>query len=107
MKLEKYSFGLGDRFLHQGRAQLQAIVNARAAGIQITPVWNKSNREHKTVGTSPVSLREEADAAVTALEYDGPYRLDADHINLETVDPFVDNHDFFTIDVADAIGGFA
>ena len=104
MKLEKYSFGLGDRFLHQGRAQLQAIVNARAAGIQITPVWNKSNREHRTVGTSPVSLREEADAAVTALEYDGPYRLDADHINLETVDPFVDSHDFFTIDVADAIG---
>jgi len=67
MKLEKFSFGLGDRFLHQGRAQLQAILNARAAGVEITPVWNKSNREHKTVGTLPVSLREEADAAVAAL----------------------------------------
>jgi len=104
MKLEKFSFGLGDRFLHQGRAQLQAILNARSAGVEITPVWNKSNREHKTVGTLPVSLRQEADAAVAALNYDGPYRLDADHINLETVDTFVDSHDFFTIDVADAIG---
>ena len=104
MKLEKFSFGLGDRFLHQGRAQLQAILHAREAGVEITPVWNKSNREHKTVGTEPVSLREEADAAVAALSYDGPYRLDADHINLATVEPFVDSHDFFTIDVADAIG---
>ena len=104
MKLEKFSFGLGDRFLHQGRAQLQAILHARDAGVEITPVWNKSNREHKTVGTEPVSLREEADAAVAALSYDGPYRLDADHINLATVEPFVDSHDFFTIDVADAIG---
>ena len=104
MKLEKFSFGLGDRFLHQGRAQLEAIVNARSAGVEITPVWNKSNREHQTVGTLPVSLREEADAAVAALDYKGPYRLDADHINLETVDAFIDSHDFFTIDVADAIG---
>ena len=104
MKLEKFSFGLGDRFLHQGRAQLQAILHAREAGVEITPVWNKSNREHKTVGTEPVSLREEADAAVAALSYDGPYRLDADHINLATVEPFVDSHDFFTIDVAAAIG---
>ena len=104
MKLEKFSFGLGDRFLHQGRAQLQAILHARDAGVEITPVWNKSNREHKTVGTEPASLREEADAAVAALSYDGPYRLDADHINLATVEPFVDSHDFFTIDVADAIG---
>ncbi len=104
MKLEKFSFGLGDRFLHQGRAQLQAILHASEAGIEITPVWNKSNREHKTVGTEPVSLRQEADAAVAALGYDGPYRLDADHINLATVEAFLDSHDFFTIDVADAIG---
>ena len=41
MKLEKFSFGLGDRFLHQGRAQLQAILHARDAGVEITPVWNK------------------------------------------------------------------
>ena len=104
MKLEKYSLGMGDRFLHQGRAQLQAVINARDAGVDITPVWNKSDREHVIVGTEPVSLREEADAAVAALGWDGPYRVDADHINLRTVDRFVACSDFFTLDVGDAIG---
>jgi hypothetical protein len=104
MKLEKYSFGMGDRFLHQGRAQLQAIINAKDAGIDITPVWNKSDREHVIVGTEPVSLREEADDAVAALGWDAPYRLDADHINMRTVDRFIDCSDFFTMDVGDAIG---
>ena len=107
MKLEKYSFGMGDRFLHQGRAQLQAIVNAKDAGIDITPVWNKSDREHVIVGTEPISLREEADAAVAALGWDAPYRLDADHINLNTVERFIDCSDFFTLDVGDAIGEHA
>ena len=104
MQLEKYSFGMGDRFLHQGRAQLQAVLNAREAGVAITPVWNKSHREHTTVKTEPVSLREEADAAVAALGYDGPYRVDAAHIHLGTVESFLECSDFFTIDVADAIG---
>lgn len=104
MKLERYSFGMGDRFLHQGRAQLQSIINARDAGVDITPVWNKSDREHVIVGTEPVSLREEADAAVAALGWDAPYRLDADHINMGTVDRFIDCSDFFTMDVGDAIG---
>ena len=104
MKLEKYSFGMGDRFLHQGKAQLQAVVNAQQAGVEITPVWNKSNREHKTIGTEPVSLRDEADSAVAELGWTQPYRVDADHINLDTVDRFVECSDFFTIDVADAIG---
>ena len=104
MKLEKYSLGMGDRFLHQGRAQLQAVINARDAGVAITPVWNKSDREHVIVGTEPLSLREEADAAVAALGWDGPYRVDADHINMQTVDRFIDCSDFFTLDVGDAIG---
>ncbi len=104
MKLEKYSFGLGDRFLHQGRAQLEAIIHAKNAGVDITPVWNKSNREHLIVGTQPATLREEADNAVTALGWQGSYRVDADHINLATVDRFVDCSDFFTLDVGDAIG---
>jgi hypothetical protein len=104
MKLEKYSFGMGDRFLHEGRAQLQAILNARDAGVDITPVWNKSNREHEIVGTEPASLRKEADEAVEALGWQSSYRVDADHINLGTVDRFVDCSDFFTIDVGDAIG---
>ena len=51
MKIEKYSFGMGDRFVHQGKAQLQAIVMANEAGIEIAPVWNKSHREHVIVGT--------------------------------------------------------
>ncbi len=104
MKLEKYSFGMGDRFLHQGRAQLQAVINAQQEGCLITPVWNKSNREHQTVKTKPDSLRAEADAAVKELNFTGAYRVDADHINLETVGPFLECSDFFTIDVADAIG---
>ncbi len=104
MKLEKFSFGMGDRFLHQGVAQLQAIINARDAGIDITPVWNKSNREHQIVGTEPLSLRKEADDAVRALGWQGSYRVDADHINLETVDRFLHCSDFFTLDVGDAIG---
>lgn len=95
---------MGDRFLHQGKAQLQAVLNAQQSGIAITPVWNKSNREHNIVKTEPISLREEADAAVNALGYSGSYRVDADHINLETVDRFIGCSDFFTIDVADAIG---
>ena len=68
MKLEKYSLGMGDRFLHQGEAQLRAVIEAGHAGVPITPVWNKSDREHKIVGTEPVSLRQEADAAAERLK---------------------------------------
>lgn len=104
MKLEKYSFGLGDRFVHQGKAQLAAIVAAKEAGIDIVPVWNKSDREHVIVGTEPVSLREEADAAVASLGWQDNYYVDADHINLKTVDRFLNCSDFFTLDVGDDIG---
>ena len=107
MKLEKFSFGMGDRFLHQGRAQLQAIINAQEADVDITPVWNKSDREHVIVGTEPLSLRNEADAAVSALDWDAAYRVDADHINMGTVDRFIECSDFFTLDVGDAIGELA
>lgn len=104
MRLEKYSFGMGDRFMHQGAAQLQAIVKAKQAGVDITPVWNKSNREHEIVGTEPDSLRAEADQAVAALGWQSSYRVDADHINLSTVDRFIGCSDFFTLDVGDDIG---
>ena len=40
--LGKYSMGLGDRFGHQGAAQLRAIIKASQKGIEITPVWNLS-----------------------------------------------------------------
>src|SRR2546423_15533968 len=49
--LEKYSLGIGDRFAHQARAQLEAFRMAAARGAAIVPVWNKSNREHLIVGS--------------------------------------------------------
>ena len=104
MKLSKFSFGVGDRFSHQGEAQLRAIVKANKAGVNVSPVWNKSNREHGIVKTVPSNVRTEADAAVKALGWDKPYFVDADHINLDTVAPFVDTSDFFTLDVAAFIG---
>lgn len=104
MILEKYSFGVGDRFGHQGKAQLQAIINANKLAVNITPVWNKSHREHTIIHTEPDSVRTEADQAVGKLGWGGPYYVDADHINLKNVDLFTDSSDFFTLDVADFIG---
>lgn len=40
---------------------------AKKEGVDIVPVWNKSHREHTTIGTVPQSVREEADAAVKNL----------------------------------------
>lgn len=102
--LSKYSVGVGDRFAHQAKAQLQAFVLAAENGLDIVPVWNKSNREHTIIGSEPSATRAAADAAVKALRWTQPYHADADHINLKTVDRFVQPCDFFTIDVADSIG---
>jgi len=104
MILARYSFGIGDRFRHQGIAQLTAFVRAREQGVDVVPVWNKSNREHLIVGTHPDSIRAEADAAIKALSWDLPYHVDADHIGLQTVDRFLDACDFYTLDVADHVG---
>src|SRR5436309_10116989 len=102
--LGKYSMGIGDRFAHQGRAQLSAFVTAREIGVEVTPVWNKSNREHNIIHSEPASVRVEADAAVRSMNWREPYFVDADHIGLKTVDRFLGASDFFTIDVADFIG---
>jgi hypothetical protein len=104
MRLEKYSFGIGDRFGLQGKAQLKALRIAEESGIDIVPVWNKSNREHQIIHSTPLETRQEADNAVKKLHWNKPYYVDADHINLETVEPFLDHSNFFTLDVADAIG---
>jgi hypothetical protein len=104
MILAKYSIGIGDRFGRQGQAQLAALEAARKEGVEITPVWNKSNREHSIIGTRPADTRKAADAAVKAAGWQGPYRVDADHIGLGTVDAFIECSDFFTLDVADKIG---
>lgn len=96
--------GIGDRFGRQGRAQLEAFVQARALGIDLVPVWNKSHREHRIIGTHPAAVRAEADAAASALGWRHSYYVDADHITLETVNAFIPASDFFTIDVADYVG---
>lgn len=104
MKIEKYTFGTGDRFARQGRAQLRAILRARQGGIDVYPVWNKSDREHSIIKSKPADVRAEADAAVAALGFTGAYYVDADHIGLKTVEAFIPVSDFFTLDVADFTG---
>lgn len=104
VELNKYSMGIGDRFGHQGKAQLAALKRAKEAGVDITPVWNKSYREHQIIGTYPGDVREEADAAVAAMAWQSSYFVDADHINMKSVDLFLEASDFFTLDVADYIG---
>ena len=104
MPLERYSLGIGDRFGREGPAQLRALDAARREGVRITPVWNKSNREHTIIGTSPVDTRRSAASAVRASGWTDAFYVDADHIGLATVDRFLGACDFFTIDVADLIG---
>ncbi len=104
MTINSYSMGIGDRFGQQGRAQLSAIIKAKEIGVDVTPVWNKSFREHSIIHTDPADTRAEADAAVQALGWDGQYFVDADHVGLEIIDPFIPFCDFFTLDVADFIG---
>ena len=99
-----YTLGCGDRFGRQGESQLAAYVEARKRGIDVSPVWNKSNREHQTVHTEPSSVRKEANSAVLALSWSNSYFVDADHISLANVDSFIEASDFFTLDVADNIG---
>jgi hypothetical protein len=104
LRLPKYSTGVGDRFSLQGKAQLQACVAAMQQGVEVIPVWNKSNREHNIIGSEPSQTRRAAQLAVEMSEWTHPYFLDADHIGLETVDRFIEPCDFFTIDVAEKIG---
>jgi hypothetical protein len=104
LKLPKYSVGTGDRFAHQAKAQLQACIKALEAGVEVVPVWNKSNREHTIIGSKPATTRAAADAAVKALGWKLPYFCDADHITQQTVGRFLEACDFYTLDVADFIG---
>ena len=103
-QLGKYSFGVGDRFGHQAEAQLSAFEKARNLGVQITPVWNKSYREHKIIYSNPGETRHKADLAIKNSGWDTPYFVDADHITFNTVDFFLGSSDFFTLDVAEYIG---
>jgi hypothetical protein len=89
LTLGRYSLGVGDRFAHQAKAQLRACQFAVERGVEVIPVWNKSNREHVIVGSEPASVRAAADAAARELEWGRSYHVDADHIRLETVDRFI------------------
>lgn len=102
--LSKYSFGVGDRFANQAKPQLQAIMMAKELGCHITPVWNKSYREHEIIGSASIETRNAVNKAVADLGWNDSYFLDADHINFNNVDFFLDTCDFYTIDVADFIG---
>jgi hypothetical protein len=106
MLIEKYSLGIGDRYGHQGTAQLKALACAKEDGVSIVPVWNKSKREHSLIGSSPMDARREADNAVKELGWKDSYYIDADHIGIKTVDDFIQYCNFFTIDVADFIGEY-
>ena len=104
LTLEKYTIGVGDRFAHQAKAQLQAFVQLANDGVDIVPVWNKSNREHDFIGSEPQSVFDAAKSAVDNIGWDKGWHVDADHINMKTVDKYLECSDFFTIDVADYIG---
>jgi hypothetical protein len=104
MQIEKYSFGIGDRFGKQGESQLEAIIEINKLGIPVVPVWNKSHREHLIVKTTQASVAREADDAVSVKKWKGNYYIDADHIGLSNIDEFMDYSNFFTIDVAHFIG---
>jgi len=86
MQLEKLTFGVGDRFAHQASAQLRAFQKAAEMGMDVVPVWNKSNREHQFVGSEPPSVRAAAQAAVEKLGWNKSWYVDADHIQRATVD---------------------
>ena len=104
LTLERFSFGVGDRFAHQAKAQLHAFQLLAKHGVHVAPVWNKSNREHTFIGSEPQSVFDAAQAAVKSQGWTGGWHVDADHIRLETVERFLPCSDFFTIDVADSIG---
>jgi hypothetical protein len=104
LTLERFSFGVGDRFAHQAKAQLRAFQEIARDGFDVVPVWNKSNREHTFIGSEPQSVFDAAQAAVRALGWNHGWHVDADHIRLDTVERFLPCSDFFTIDVADSIG---
>jgi len=104
MELDKYTFGIGDRFSREGSAQLAAIEQINKLGIPVAPVWNKSYREHSIVQTNHQSVLKEASDAVKVRNWEGNYYIDADHIGMDTVDEFLEYSNFFTIDVAHFIG---
>lgn len=103
-KLSRFSIGTGDRFGMEGLAQLDAFTRLKSCGVEADIVWNKSNREHGIIGSTPADQAAAAAKAVQEAGWTGGWFVDADHITLKTVDRFIPHCDFFTIDVAEMIG---
>jgi len=103
MNLGLFSCGAGDRFGLQGRSQIEAFLMAKRCGVTVTPVWNKSHREHSIIGTTPGDVRREAERAVKESGWEGPFFVDADHVSAATLERFLADSDFFTLDVAGAL----
>ena len=57
IELPKYSVGVGDRFGQEAEAQLAACILSGKAGVEVVPVWNKSNCEHLIIGSEPATTR--------------------------------------------------
>lgn len=104
MELGKYSMGIGDRFGQEGVAQLSAFQRLLAEGVAVTPVWNKSFREHQLIGSQPADTRLAVEEAVRHANWTRPFFLDADHIGRHNVALFISDCNYFTVDVAEAIG---
>ena len=70
--IERFSFGVGDRFAHQAKAQLRAFEMLAEQGVRVAPVWNKSNREHSFVGSVPQSVFDAAKIAIDEMGWETP-----------------------------------
>jgi len=98
LTLGKYSMGIGDKFGKQSRAQLTAFEMASFAGVEITPVWNKSEREYQVTGTTPYMARQTVEKAVSTVKWTKPYFLNADGVSLSNIQEFTNDCNFFTVD---------
>jgi len=105
LKLGKYSVGIGDRFAHQAKAQLQACVQALASGVESYSGMEQIEpraRHHRLPACLDAASRQcrrpgaQLEAAVVS--------ANADHITLQTFGRFLDACDYYTIDVAEFIG---
>ena len=105
LTLEKYSLGVGDRFAHQAKAQLQACILAAEQGADVIPVWNKSNREHThhRLRTGQRARRRRCRRQGARLEASPTTWMPTTSASKPWIASSRQS-DFFTIDVADAIG---
>jgi hypothetical protein len=104
MQLLKYFIGVGDRFSHEAEAQSRSCILAAEQGMDVVPVWNKSNREHLITGSGPPLDAYRSGRCCQEARLDkAPLRGCRSH-QPKTYERFVAPYNFFTIDVAVEIG---